>query len=198
MDIAKWIMSSGVTSTYDGLRIREVVMAALIVTKPDTTDDVIERLGDRERLSWMHANFTDPREVPELGDAASYATRLYDYAGSGRDQVAWVVSTLRRDPLSRSATITTFQPLTDTSYIPCVSLLDFYLVDGDLELAVYAHSIDFGAKGYGNLVELAWIQSHVAHELHVPVGRLTMFVKSAHVYDSDDDFMTDALGKHFG
>jgi thymidylate synthase len=172
-------------------------MVALIVTEPDTIDEVIERLGDSDRLSWMHANFTDPREVPELGDAASYATRLYSYAGSGRDQVAWVVSKLRSDPLSRSATITTFQPLTDTSYIPCVSLLDFYLEGGVLELAVYAHSIDFGAKGYGNLVELAWIQSRVARELCVSVGRLTMIVKSAHVYDSESDFMTEALRKHF-
>jgi hypothetical protein len=52
-----------------------------------------------------------------------------------------------------SATITTFQPQTDTTYIPCVSLLDFWLPGGAVELVVYAHSIDFGAKGYGNLVE---------------------------------------------
>ena len=47
-----------------------------------------------------------------LGDADSYATRLFDYGRTGRDQVAWVIDRLRRDPSSRSATITTFQPLT--------------------------------------------------------------------------------------
>jgi hypothetical protein len=31
---------------------------------------------------------------------------------------------------------------------------------GSVELVVYAHSIDFGAKGYGNLVELASLQHH--------------------------------------
>ena len=62
-------------------------------------------------------------------------------------------------------TITTFQPLTDTSYIPCVSLLDFWLVDGKLQLAVYALSIDFGTKGYANLVELAALQTRVADDL---------------------------------
>jgi hypothetical protein len=31
-----------------------------------------------------------------------------------------------------------------------------------------AHSIDFGAKGYGNLVELASLQQHVADR---PAGR---------------------------
>ena len=102
----------------------------------------------------MHRNFWSTDVVAELGDAQSYATRLFDYGQTGRDQIAWVVERLRRDPESRSAAITTFQPLTDTSYIPCVSLLDFWLDGGELELVVYAHSLDFGKKAYGNLIEL--------------------------------------------
>ncbi len=72
--------------------------------------------------------------------------------------------------------ITTFEPLLDTSYIPCVSLLDFWLQDGALDQMVYAHSIDFGAKGYGNLVELAFLQEQVA----AGVGRAG---RQAHVRD---------------
>jgi thymidylate synthase len=131
--------------------------------------------------------------VPELGDADSYATRLRNYAGSGLDQLRWVSDRLRSDPASRSATITTFQPLSDTAYIPCVSLLDFYLHDDALQLVVYAHSIDFGTKGYANLLELAAIQRQVAVELGRTVGSLTMIVKSAHVYDSDAAYMTSVL-----
>jgi thymidylate synthase len=105
----------------------------------------------------------------------------------------WVVERLRADPTCRSASITTFQPLSDTSYIPCVSLLDFFLVDGALRLVVYAHSIDFGAKGYANLVELASIQHDVAKELAADVGPLTMIVKSAHIYDSELAYMNGVL-----
>ena len=133
--------------------------------------------------------------VAALGGADSYATRLFDYEHSGRDQVAWVIDRLRRDPATRSATITTFQPRTDTSYIPCVSLLDFWLPGGAVELAVYAHSIDFGAKGYGNLVELAGLQHYVADALGRPVGRLLMMVKSAHVYESDFGYVRGVLGE---
>jgi thymidylate synthase len=79
----------------------------------------------------------------------------------------------------------TFQPLTDTSYIPCVSLLDFWLVEGRLQLAVYAHAIDFGTKGYANLGELAALQTRVAGDLSVGVGTLTMTVKSAHIYQTE-------------
>src|SRR5262249_24946562 len=150
----------------------------LDIAAPDPEDPLIAAHGDSERLAWMRANFTDFARVSALGDADSYATRLYDYAHTGRDQLAWVVERLRGDPLSRSATITTFQPLTDTTYVPCVSLLDFWLPDGALELVVYAHSIDLGAKGYGNLVELAAIQQRVASALKTSVGHLMMTVKS--------------------
>jgi thymidylate synthase len=131
--------------------------------------------------------------VAALGGADSYATRLFDYEHSGRDQIAWVIDRLRADPSTRSATITTFQPHTDSSYIPCVSMLDFWLPDGRVELVVYAHSIDFGAKGYGNLVELASLQRHVAGALGLPVGRLLMVVKSAHVYESERAYVEGLL-----
>ena len=168
-------------------------MVTLVIAAPDPDDAVIATHADPERLAWMHANFTDHARVAALGDADSYATRLFDYEHSGRDQVAWVIDRLRADPSSRSAAITTFQPHTDTTYIPCVSMLDFWLPDGALELVVYAHSIDFGAKGHGNLVELASLQHHVADALGAAVGRLLMLVKSAHVYETELEYLKGVL-----
>jgi thymidylate synthase len=193
LTVAGDILDRGRVGTYDGLPIRELAMVTLEVSAPDPDDEVIAANADPQRLAWMRANFTDHARVAALGDADSYATRLYDYARSGRDQIAWVIDRLQADPLSRSASITTFQPLTDTSYIPCVSLLDFWRPDGALDLVVYAHSIDVGAKGYANLVQLAELQHTVARALSAPVGRLTMIVKSAHVYDTELDYMTGVL-----
>ena len=183
--IAAAILSSGVVGSWDGLPIVEVFRATLDVNSPTVDDPIIAQYGDPERLAWMHANFTDHSRVAELGDADSYATRLYDYGHAGRDQIRWVVDRLAANPWARDATVTTFEPLTDTDYIPCVSLLDFWLVKGRLQLAVYAHAIDFGTKGYANLVELAALQDRVAGDLDVGVGTLTMMVKSAHIYQTD-------------
>ena len=118
--------------------MREVANLSICVAEPDPDDPTIAVLADPDWLAWMHRNFTAP-----------------DYARTGRDQVAWVIDRLRNDPGSRSATITTFEPLIDTTYIPCVSLLDFWLPDGRVELVVYAHSLDFGKKAYGTLA-LRW------------------------------------------
>jgi thymidylate synthase len=187
--IAAAILTAGVDGRWDGLPIVEVFRATLDVYSPRLDDPIIAQHGDPERRAWMHTNFTDHSRVAELGDADSYATRLYDYAHAGRDQIRWVIDRLAANPWTRDATITTFQPLTDTSYIPCVSLLDFWLIKGELQVAIYAHAIDFGTKGYANLVELAALQTHVANELGVGVGILTMTVKSAHIYQTERDQM---------
>jgi hypothetical protein len=191
--VAGRIVADGVSSRYDDLPVREISLVTLVVSRPDPADEIIARHADPERLAWMHASFTGHTPVAALCGADSYATRLFDYEHSGRDQVSWVIDRLRADPASRSATITTMQPRTDTTYIPCVSLLDFWLPGGAVELVVYAHSIDFGAKGYGNLVELASLQRHVAGALGLPAGRLVMIVKSAHVYQTDLDYITGVL-----
>ena len=191
--VAGRIVASGSPSVYDGLPILELSMVTLAVAQPNPDDEIIATYADPERLGWMHANFTDHARVASLGDTDSYATRLFDYEHSGHDQVRWVIDRLRANPSSRSATITTFQPHTDTTYIPCVSMLDFWLPDGAVELVVYAHSIDFGAKGHGNLVELASLQQDVAGALSLPVGRLLMIVKSAHIYETELAYIKSVL-----
>ena len=189
LQTSRAILEQGALADYDGQPTREVALLTLSVERPSSDDPIIAELGDADWLAWMHDNFFVQKDVRELGDAKSYAVRLFNYAGEGRDQIAWAIDRLRTDPASRSATITTFQPLTDTAYIPCVSMLDFWRPTEALELVVYAHSLDFGKKAYGNLVELARIQEHVAGELGASVGRLVVHAKSAHVYEPEWELM---------
>jgi thymidylate synthase len=187
LEISRRILEKGAAASYDGQATKELPVVTLAVAEPDPADELIASLADPEWLEWMRRNFTEPDDVPELGGARSYARRLRDY--DGRDQVAWVIDRLRTDPETRSATITTFQPLADTSYIPCVSLLDFWVAQGRLELVVYAHSLDFGKKAYGNLVELARLQHEVAGAVAAPTGSLVIHAKSAHVYEPELETM---------
>jgi len=189
LEVARRILDAGDDATWGGAPTREVSLLTIVVDEPDPSDPVIAELGDPDWLRWMHDNFFVPTPVAELGGADSYATRLFDYEHSGRDQLAWVVERLRADPECRDATITTFQPHTDTTYVPCVSLLDFWLRDGSVELVVYAHGLDFGKKAYGNLVELAALQAHVSRELQSSPGRLVLHVKTAHVYEPELELM---------
>jgi len=188
--VSRAVLDDGEPATWGPLATVELARLTVVVERPDPEDPLIAELGDPEWLAWMEANFGDRRDVADLGGARSYATRLYDY--DGRDQVAWVTDRLRADPTARDATITTLMPLADATYVPCVSMLDFWIPAGALELVVYAHSLDFGKKAYGNLVELARLQHRVADHLEVAPGRLLIHVKSAHVYESERD-LTERL-----
>ena len=193
LEATRIILAEGHEARYEGSAIVEIALMDLVIDNPHVPDELIQRLGDPERISWMHANFTEHVRVAELGDAASYATRLYDYEGSGKDQLAWVIEELRCNPGSRSGVITTLQPLSDTAYIPCVTLLQFWVPDERLELIVTAHSIDFATKGYANLLELADIQTRVGRELGISAGRLILRVTSAHLYEHDLKFVRALL-----
>src|SRR5258708_40272760 len=132
--IAEAILAGGVAGSWEGLPIVEVFRATLDVYSPRVDDPIVAQHGDPERLAWMHANFTDHSRVTELGDSDSYATRLYDYAHAGHDQIRWVIDRLTANPWARDATATTFQPLTDTTYLPCSTLLDSSLAKANLHL----------------------------------------------------------------
>lgn len=191
LEVSRRILAQGVAATWEGAETREIALLTLAVAEPDPADERIALLADPDWLDWMHRNFTSLDDVAELGGARSYARRLRAY--DGRDQVAWVIERLRANHHARDASITTFQPLADSTYIPCVSLLDFWLPDGRLELIVYAHSLDFGKKAYGNLVELARLQHEVGGAVGVPVGRLVVHAKSAHIYAPELDAMRELV-----
>ena len=187
---ARLVLDEGRAASWGTLATREVALLTIAVGEPDPHDELVGRLGDPAWLAWMRANFRDPGTVAELGGADSYARRLRDYAGTGRDQVAWLAARLAADPGAWDATITTIQPATDTTYIPCISLIDAWAPDGRLQLVVYAHSLDLGKKAYANFVELAALQREIAAGAGLPPGGLVIHVKTVHIYEPEIDAMT--------
>ena len=163
-------------------------------SEPASDDPLIAELGDAEWLAWMHENFFVEKDVPELGDAKSYAVRL-------STTPAPAATRLRGSSNACAPTRRAVGGGDDVSaahrYVLHPVRQPARLLDplGDaLELVVYAHSLDFGKKAYGNLVELARLQEHVAGELARPVGRLVVHAKSAHVYEPEWALMAE-LGR---
>ena len=138
----------------------------------------------------MHENFFVEKEVPELGDAKSYAVRLFNYAGTGRDQIAWVVERLRADPECRSAAVTTFQPLTDTAYIPCVSLLDFWIRADAVEWSSTPTASTSARRPTG--ISSSSRACRSMSQASSTVGRpAVVHAKSAHIYEPEWALMAE-------
>ncbi len=189
IEVAARILASGVPARWGDLPTRELPRLTVSVATADPDDPVIRRRGDPAWLAWMERNFREPGVVAELGDADSYAVRLRDWSHTGRDQVGWLTDRLRQDPGARDAAITMFQPPTDATYVPCISLIDAWAPDGAVELVTYAHGLDFGKKAYGNLVELAALDREIAARAGLRPGGLVLHVKTAHIYETELDLM---------
>ncbi len=175
------IKAEGKLMRDENQTIYEYIDLFLEIRNPSTDPSVMK--VDPAMSTWMHANFTEKKVIPELGNAKSYATRLHDY--NGEDQLATVVGKLRRKPETKSATITMLMPNDDSSYVPCVSLLDFKIRDNKLLMTATCRSLDFGIKALYNLVELTLIGNQIQGACNVPELELHVHAISAHVYVKD-------------
>lgn len=193
--ILQEILNNGKRTLYNGNKekpIQEIVGTTITIKNIIMPDPIIEKYMVKEEYEWMESNFTKLGTVKELHDANSYASRLYNYMNQ-KNQIKWVISRLRDRKYTCSATITTFEPLTDDKYIPCVSMIDFYVEDEKLNMYIYCRSLDFGSKAYVNLVMLYNILKQVADAVKLEIGDMNLTVKSAHVYDKDRDKVNNIL-----
>ena len=164
--------------------VKELIGLTAEVENAVLPDDIIEKYKVQEEYDWMVRNFTVQEEVEKLNNQNSYASRLYSYMGQ-KDQVKWLVEKLKKNPKTRSAALTMFEPITDEWYIPCVSLLDFQEENGSLNMTAYCRALDFGRKAYINLVMLWIILNNISEAVDKPCGKLVLIVKSAHYYIRD-------------
>lgn len=191
----KEILNNGKMTLYNGdkeRKIQEIVGTSFTIFNIIDKDPIIEKYMVKEEYEWMENNFTKLGTVKELHNANSYASRLYNYMNK-KNQIEWIINKLEKEKYTCSATITTFEPLTDEKYIPCVSMIDFYVENEKLNMYIYCRSLDFGSKAYVNLVMLYNILKQVANAINIEIGSIDLTVKSAHIYEKDRDKVNNIL-----
>lgn len=130
------------------------------------------------------ADYSDDGEVFH----GAYGYRLR-YA-FGMDQLREVVSLLDRDPDTRRAVVSIYDPRldlgTDSKDIPCNDMIMFKIRDGLLHMTVCNRSNDAIWGAYGaNAVQFSFIMQYVAVCLGVPLGTYTQVSDSLHVYEDN-------------
>lgn len=184
-------------------RVKELLNPQITLTQPDHREvlsinrkanvyaqiaETMWVLAGRNDIEWLSAYL--PR-APEFSDDGStwrggYGPRIrrghFDV-----DQLAYVIDTLREDPLSRRAVISIYDPWVDTvpgKDIPCNDFLQFQSRNGQLHLTVTVRSNDamWGWSGI-NAFEWSTLQEIVASLLGIHVGDLTFNIGSLHLYE---------------
>lgn len=155
-------------------------------------------LSGSNKIEWLLPFLPRAKDYSDDGHVwrAGYGKRLRNASGfSGCeedsmyvDQLKWVYEKLKKDPDTREAVCTIWDPLKECTIgssldYPCSDLLQFMIRDGKLDLTVYMRSQDvlWGFSAI-NVYEWTVLQELMANMLEVPVGKYYHFANSMHIY----------------
>lgn len=148
-------------------------------------------LAGRNDLSFLSAYLERAVDFSDDGLTwrAGYGLRLRNW--NGVDQLAEIVKILRKDPLSRRAVASIYDPdrdFVESRDIPCNNWLHFLMRDGHLDLHVAARSTDiwWGFSGI-NAFEWTLLLEVMSRWLQCMPGRLVFFSSSLHLYERHFD-----------
>lgn len=172
------VVRKGRDARDGGQLIKELLNVTLAVQ--DCDEETLKSVGaDADRIGLMQEKYESLEILPQY--RMSYGRLFRDHAGV--DQVAWVTRRLRENPESKSATIGFHVPGEDD--LSCISLLDWKLRNGLLNVnAVFRSQNVYGSQP-GNAVAIARLRRQIAEDLGVKSGFLTLHILSAHIYAED-------------
>ncbi len=169
--------------------LKEMINVFLTVENPTSSDEIVEKYADKNMIEWMRKNFLSNEPVANWG--YSYGQRFTDYYGI--DQIRGIVEKLKKNPESKSATITLMDPKGDSGHMPCIVALDFKIRNGKLMTTAFFRSQDVGKKIYADIICLGEIGSRIAEEVSVQNGELNILIVSLHLYEEDREKFNKVL-----
>ena len=112
-----------------------------------------------------------------------------------RNQLDYVIKTLKADPSSRHANIDLWDPedLDEMALPPCVIALHFTVINGKLNCTMMQRSADYPIGVPFDTTQTAMIMHIVARELGVGLGILTHVMSDSHIYANQIDKVDEYL-----
>ena len=138
-----------------------------------------DKLNIIEYYSKMYPNFSDDKVTVN----GAYGARLF---GGKLSQWEQVKSLLLRDPDSRQAVISIYQPrdlFSSSLDIPCTCVLQYFIRNRQLHGITYMRSNDIYLGMPYDIFSFTTLQEMLALELNVELGSYTHMVGSLHIYE---------------
>lgn len=161
--------------------LKESLNVFLTVERALEDDPIIRTHADPMMVQWMKDNFL--KFEPVLNWGYSYGQRFFNYQGV--NQIAAVIAKLKKNPESKSATVTLMDPKGDQTHMPCIVAIDFKIRDGRLMTTSYFRSQDVGKKLYADVICIGEIAKQVADGVGTEVGSVNILISSLHAYEKD-------------
>lgn len=162
--------------------LKECLSVLITVDNPTIIDEEIKKYGDTTMIEWMKNNFLSLNPVDNWG--YNYGQRMYSY-NNNYNQFEKVINKLKKNPESKSATITFTNPGQDNKHAPCIVSLDLKIRNNKIVGNAFFRSQDAGKKFYADIMCIGEIMNLASKELDIEVGELNIFIASLHIYESD-------------
>jgi thymidylate synthase len=165
-------------TTTKRLHIKSIVHELLWFLAGDTNTRYLNRHGVTIWNEWAN-------EAGELGPVYGRQWRSWPTPdGRGVDQIAEVVSAIRRNPDSRRLIVSAWNPaqLDEMALPPCHCLFQFYIASGRLSCQLYQRSADVFLGVPFNIASYALLTQMVAQVTGLRSGEFIHTFGDAHLY----------------
>lgn len=150
---------------------------------------------------WSYPSLTEIAEVmlsknKNYSYGYSYGTRIFDHEGI--DQVNdYLIPLLKKDPMSRRAVLTLFDPHKDASPyasdVPGMVSIDLKIRKKCLHMTACIRSNDMFIGWPANIYQLFVLQEYIASRLECGQGPITTISMSAHIFKDHLPFIAQII-----
>jgi thymidylate synthase len=165
-------------ATTKKLHLKSIIHELLWFLAGDTNVEYLNRYGVTIWNEWAD-------EAGELGPVYGRQWRSWPTLDGGSiDQIAEVVSAIRRSPDSRRLIVTAWNPaeVDNMALPPCHCLFQFYVAQGRLSCQLYQRSADVFLGVPFNIASYALLTLMVAHVTGLDPGEFVHTLGDAHLY----------------
>lgn len=155
------------------------------ITKPYPQSPATYPIQGRMMEQYI-AQFLNP--AAPVGFTYTYGNRLFS-----PNQFEAALNKLKKDPNSRQAIMHTWRVESDMSAesVPCLQTIQYLVRDNRLHTTAHFRSNDMGMAWVANVNAIITLSKNAASDLGVELGSLTTISTSAHILNSEIDFITD-------
>lgn len=142
---------------------------------------------------WYLSGDRNPAEVEAaakiwtgMKDEFGFVNSNYGFWWKRNNQLQHCIDLLKSDPDTRRAIIVHYSPDEIQTYgkdTPCNVVLNFFIVGGELNMTIFARSIDLVFGFCNDQYCFSRLQFDMANELGIPVGTSHYFITNLHIYE---------------
>jgi thymidylate synthase (methanogen type) len=187
----------------DSRLCREILNLKIVIEKPfEDITKPIEILN--ESKNWVYprvdeiANSTLTRKH-NPGHIYVYGQRIFNFNEKINQIDKFIIPLLRKDELSRRALITLWNPEIDSNIfnkeVPSITQIQFIINNDKIDLTAIIRSLNLFFGYPANIYQIYILQEYIAQRLNKQIGKITLFVLSAHIFEDRFENTREVISK---